>query len=681
MKDDVYEPKPHVSENAYVRSMIEYRKLYRKSIENPVDFWSDIAKQFHWETPIDRQKFWSYNFDTSKGPVYVKWLEGATTNICYNLLDRNIRLGLGDKIAFYWEGNDPEDYSRLTYKKLREEVCKFANVLKSKGVEKGDRVAIYMPMVLEIVVVILACSRIGAVHSIVFAGFSADALADRLVDSQCKVLITADSVYRGEKLLHLKAICDTAMDKAKEQGHEVKHCIVVRHLQRLNAFFESKTQNHNGCNGDAKNHYDETPWNDDRDSWWHDEMEDADPSCYPVWVSAEDPLFMLYTSGSTGKPKGVLHTVGGYLLYAATTFKYVFDYKPDDVYWCTADVGWITGHSYVIYGPLANGATSVMFEGTPFYPNVDRFWAIINKYKVNQFYTAPTAIRALMKYGDEHPQKYDLSSLRVLGSVGEPINPEAWLWYYKLIGNEQCSIADTFWQTETGGHVITPLPGCTPMKPGSATFPFFGVQPELLDENGEKIIGEGEGYLVFNRPWPGIMRTVYGDHKRFEETYFSRFPGYYCTGDGARRDADGYLWITGRIDDKLNVSGHLMSTAEVESCLTEHPSVTEAAVVSRPHPVKGECLYCFVTPNDGIEFTNKLASELSKSVREKIGPFAMPDVIQYAPGLPKTRSGKIMRRILRKIAINDRNVGDTSTLADESIVEILFKNRPENASS
>ncbi|XP_065210236.1 acetyl-coenzyme A synthetase [Planococcus citri] len=679
MKEEIYEPKPHVSKHAHVKSMAEYRSLYKNSIDDPVDFWSDIAKQFHWETPIDKDKFWSYNFDVTKGPVHIKWLEGATTNICYNLLDRNIRLGLGDKIAFYWEGNDPEDYSRLTYKKLREEVCKFANVLKSKGVTKGDRVAIYMPMVLEIVTVILACSRIGAVHSIVFAGFSADALADRLVDSKCKVLVTADCVYRGEKLLNLKKICDTAMDKAKEQGHEVKTCIVVRHLQRLSASFNADKKSHNGVNGDSGNHY-EISWDDERDAWWHEEMEDADPSCYPVWVSTEDPLFMLYTSGSTGKPKGVLHTVGGYLLYAATTFKYVFDYKPNDIYWCTADVGWITGHTYVVYGPLANGATSVIFEGTPFYPEVDRFWSIIDKYKVNQFYTAPTAIRALMKYGDEFPQKYDLSSLRVLGSVGEPINPEAWLWYYKVIGKENCSIADTFWQTETGGHVITPLPGCTPMKPGSATFPFFGVKPELLDENGQKIEGEGEGYLVFNRPWPGMMRTLFGNHKRFEETYFSKFPGYYCTGDGARRDADGYIWITGRIDDKLNVSGHLMSTAEVESCLTEHPDVSEAAVVSRPHPVKGECLYCFVTPNQGAEFSQKLVKELTTKVREKIGPFAMPDVIQYAPGLPKTRSGKIMRRILRKIALNDRNVGDTSTLADESIVEILFKNRPESNS-
>lgn len=683
MKEEIYPPKPALSKHAYIKSMAQYHEMYQKSIKDPTSFWLDIAKQFHWESPIDPKKFWSYNFDINSGkPISIEWLQGASLNICYNLLDRNIRLGHGDRIAYYWEGNHPNDYSRLTYKKLREEVCKFANVLKSKGVTKGDRVAIYMPMILEIIVAVLACTRIGAVHSIVFAGFSADALGDRFVDSRCKVLVTADNVYRGEKLINLKEICDSAMEISERNGHEIETCIVVRHLQRLSSSDDQQQPTTNGINGG-----DDTggklcfklPWKEGRDVWWHDEMEDADPSCYPVWVSAEDPLFMLYTSGSTGKPKGVLHTTGGYLLYTATTFKYVFDYKPGDIYWCTADVGWITGHSYVVYGPLANAATSVIFEGTPFYPDVDRFWRIIEKYKVNQFYTAPTAIRALMKYGDHYPLKYDLSSLRVLGSVGEPINPEAWRWYYQVIGKEKCSISDTFWQTETGGHVITPLPGCTPMKPGSASFPFFGVLPELLDENGVKIEGPGEGYLVFSRPWPGMMRTLFGNHKRFEEAYFGKFPGYYCTGDGARRDSDGYLWITGRIDDKLNISGHLMSTAEVESCLTEHHAVSEAAVVSRPHPVKGECLYCFVTPNSSCEFTPKLVKELCSQVREKIGPFAMPDVIQYAPGLPKTRSGKIMRRILRKIAVNDRNVGDTSTLADETIVDILFQNRPESS--
>ncbi|KAG8249114.1 Acetyl-coenzyme A synthetase, cytoplasmic [Homalodisca vitripennis] len=571
-----------------------------------------------------------------------------------------------------WEGNDPDDYSRLTYKKLLEEVSRFANVLKSKGLTKGDRVAIYMPMVLEIVVAMLACARIGVIHSIVFAGFSSDSLAERMLDCKAKLLITADCVWRGSKLLCLKEICDSAMEKSEKMGHSVETCVVVSHYARL-----SSSMSQNGTNGTSPHEEPKVPWNDDRDVWWHDEMEDASTSCAPVWMDSEDPLFMLYTSGSTGKPKGVLHTTGGYLLYAATTFKYVFDYHPGDVYWCTADVGWITGHTYVVYGPLANGAQSVIFEGTPFHPDNDRYWAVIEKYKVTQFYTAPTAIRALMKFGEEPVKKHNLHTLKVLGSVGEPINPEAWLWYYKLIGGEKCSIVDTFWQTETGGHVLTPLPGATPMKPGSATFPFFGVMPSIMDEEGHEITGVGEGYLVFKRPWPGIMRTLFGNHERFEQVYFSKFKGYYCTGDGARRDEDGYLWVTGRVDDMLNVSGHLMSTAEVESCLTGHPSVSEAAVVSRPHPVKGECLYCFITPNQGIPFTDKLVSELKTKVREKIGPFAMPDIIQHAPGLPKTRSGKIMRRVLRKIAVNDHNVGDTSTLADESIVDQLFKNRPE----
>lgn len=656
--------------------MNQYRDMYKRSIDNPDEFWSDVADQFHWATPASEDKFYSYNFDVTKGPIFIKWMEGATTNICYNVLDRHVKDGLGDKIAFYWEGNDPDDYSRLTYRKLLEQVCSFANVLKSKGVTKGDRVAIYMPMILELVVAMLACARIGAVHSIVFAGYSADSLAERMLDSKAKVLITADGVWRGEKLLCLKEICDAGMDRCKRLGHEVEACVVVRHLPRLSGFQNGNDSTNSSPEKRKAFDSKQIPWDDDRDVWWHDEMSSASSSCEPVWMEAEDPLFMLYTSGSTGKPKGVLHTTAGYLLYAATTFKYVFDYHPGDVYWCTADVGWITGHTYVVYGPLANGATSVMFEGTPFYPANDRFWQVIDKYRVNQFYTAPTAIRALMKFGEEPVKKHSLKSLQVLGSVGEPINPEAWLWYHKVIGHEKCSIVDTFWQTETGGHVLTPLPGCTPMKPGSATFPFFGVLPVLLDENGKEIQGPGEGYLVFRRPWPGIMRTLFGNHERFETTYFKKFPGYYCTGDGARRDSDGYLWVTGRVDDMLNVSGHLLSTAEVESALVEHPSVAEAAVVSHAHPVKGECLYCFVTPNDGATFSKKLTDELTRKVREKIGPFAAPEVIQHAPSLPKTRSGKIMRRVLRKIAQNDKDIGDISTLADESIVEILFQNRP-----
>lgn len=664
----VYQPDKLLAKNAYVSSFAQYKEMYQLSLDKPADFWGEIAKQFHWETPFDPENFCAYNFDVCKGPIFTKWMDGATTNVSYNLLDRNIRNGNGDKVAFYWEGNHPDDYSRLTYKKLLEEVCRFANALKSKGVQKGDRVAIYMPMVLESVVAILACARIGAIHSCVFAGFSADSFSERILDGQCRVLVTTDGVWRGEKHLALKSICDQAMERCSNHGHNVETCIVVSHLERVTAPAGATAHKTN-----------KTPMQDGRDIWYHDLVPHQSTSCYPEWMQAEDPLFMLYTSGSTGKPKGVLHTTGGYMIYAATTFKYVFDYKPNDVYWCTADIGWITGHSYMVYGPLANGATSVLYEGTPFYPENDRFWAVVEKYKVSQFYTAPTAIRALMKYDDSMVTRHDLSTLKVLGSVGEPINPEAWMWYYKLVGGERCSIVDTFWQTETGGHVLTPLPGACPMKPGAASFPFFGVQPVLLDECGKEIQGEGEGYLVFNRPWPGLMRTIYNNHDRYETTYFSKFPGYYCTGDGARRDADGYLWVTGRVDDMLNVSGHLMSTAEVESILTEHPSVSEAAVVAKPHAVKGECLYCFVTLTDAATYDDKLILELKKIVREKIGPFAQPDVVQNAPGLPKTRSGKIMRRILRKIAVNDRNVGDVSTLMDSGVVEQLFANRPANA--
>ncbi|XP_055845640.1 acetyl-coenzyme A synthetase [Episyrphus balteatus] len=663
----IYNPNTLISRNAYISSMDEYRKFYEESLNNPEEFWSRVAKQFHWETQVEAKKFLQFNFNISKGPIFIKWMEGASTNICYNLLDRNVRNGLGETIAYYWEGNHPDDYSRgLTYRKLLEEVCRFANVLKDHGIKKGDRVSIYMPMILELPIAMLACARIGAVHSIVFAGFSSDSLAERMFDCKAKILLTADGGWRGEKPLYLKAICDIALEKVEEMGHSVEKCIVVSHLKRVTPCKENYQE-------------EDIPWTDDRDYWWHEEMEDKEPACYPEWMAAEDPLFMLYTSGSTGKPKGVLHTTAGYLLYAATTFKIVFDYKPGDVFWCTADIGWITGHTYVVYGPLANGASSVLFEGTPFYPDNDRFWEVIDKYKVSQFYTAPTAIRALMKFGDAPVKKHKLNELKVLGSVGEPINPEAWLWYYRLIGKERCSIVDTFWQTETGGHVITPLPGCTPMKPGSASLPFFGVKPTLLDESGIEITGEGEGYLVFSQPWPGMMRSLYNNHERFEDTYFSKFPGYYCTGDGARRDADGYLWITGRVDDMLNVSGHLMSTAEVESVLTEHKRVSEAAVVSRPHPVKGECLYCFITPNANETFDKQLVADLKKLVRERIGAFAAPDVVQHAPGLPKTRSGKIVRRVLRKIAVNDREIGDISTLADEGIVEQLFLNRPQEA--
>ncbi|CAG9821794.1 unnamed protein product [Phaedon cochleariae] len=663
----VYEPHASVVKNSHVPSLAHYEEMHKKSLEKPEEFWGEIAKQFYWETPIDHKNFFRYNFDITKGPIFTKWMDGATTNVSYNLLDRNVRNGNGEKIAFYWEGNHPDDYSRLTYKRLLEEVSRFANVLKSRGVQKGDRVAVYMPMILEAVVTILACARIGAIHSLVFAGFSADSFSERILDCRAKVLVTSDGAWRGEKLLQLKAICDQAMSKCAQKGHNVETCVVVSHLARVTSPSGTPYKSN------------KTPMTDGRDIYWQDVVPQASTSCYPEWMEAEDPLFMLYTSGSTGKPKGVLHTTGGYMIYAATTFKYVFDYRPSDVYWCTADIGWITGHTYVVYGPLANGATSVLYEGTPFYPDNDRFWVVVDKYKVNQFYTAPTAIRALMKFEDDLVTRHDLSSLRVLGSVGEPINPEAWMWYYKLVGHERCSIVDTFWQTETGGHVLTPLPGATPMKPGAASFPFFGVQPVILDEAGKEVKGEGEGYLVFARPWPSLMRSLYNDHDRYETTYFTKFPGYYCTGDGAKRDADGYLWVTGRVDDMLNVSGHLMSTAEVESILTEHPSLAEAAVVAKPHPVKGECLYCFITTTEHGVFDDKLIKELKQIVRERIGPFAQPDVIQNAPALPKTRSGKIMRRILRKIAVNDRDVGDISTLADAMVVEQLFATRPKNA--
>uniref|UniRef100_A0A9J8A5G9 Acetyl-coenzyme A synthetase n=2 Tax=Cyprinus carpio TaxID=7962 RepID=A0A9J8A5G9_CYPCA len=618
-------------------------------------FWGDVAKDFFWKTKYTG-KFLDYNFDVTKGEIFVKCMEGATTNICYNVLDRNVHeRKLGDKVAFYWLGNEPGDEKTVTYRELLQQVCKFANVLKSQGVKKGDCVSIYMPMVVELVVAMLACARIGAVHSIVFAGFSAESLCERIMDSQCCILITA-----GKESMPRKS----------------EKCIVLRHLTKEDEVLSGSLSPpvKRTC-PDLQVSLTPVPWNPEVDLCWHSLIGGASEECEPVWCDSEDPLFILYTSGSTGKPKGVLHTVSGYMLYTAATFKMVFDYQYDDVYWCTADIGWITGHSYITYGPLANGATSVLFEGLPTYPDVSRMWEIVDKYHISKFYTAPTAIRLLMKYGSEPVQKYKRTSLKILGTVGEPINPEAWQWYYSVVGEKRCPVVDTFWQTETGGHVMTPLPAATPMKPGSATFPFFGVVPAILDESGEELEGPSEGYLVFKQPWPGVMRTVYGNHERFETTYFKKFPGYYVTGDGCRRDKDGYYWITGRIDDMLNVSGHLLSTAEVESALVEHEAVAEAAVVGRPHPVKGESLYCFVTLNDGINYNQKLEGELKKQVRDKIGAIATPDYIQSAPSLPKTRSGKIMRRVLRKIARNERDLGDVSTLADSSVIEQLFENR------
>ncbi|XP_054029415.1 acetyl-coenzyme A synthetase, cytoplasmic isoform X2 [Dryobates pubescens] len=650
----LYRPRPELLPAAHVASLSHYQRLYQRSVEEPHEFWGDIAKEFYWKTQ-PTGPFLKYNFDVTKGKIFIEWMKGATTNICYNLLDRNVNeKQLGDKIAFYWEGNEPGDSAKITYRELLHKVCQFANILRSQGVRKGDRVSIYLPMILELVVAMLACARIGALHSIVFAGFSAESLCERILDCGCSLLITADAFYRGDKLVNLKQIADEALQKCKEKGTLLKRCIVVKHVGREEAAVDGSCSRSPPLKRLCQDV--QTPWNPAVDVWWQELMSGAGSECEPEWCDAEDGLFILYTSGSTGKPKGVLHTVGGYMLFAATSFKYVFDYQPEDVYWCTADIGWITGHSYITYGPLANGATSVLFEGVPTYPDAGRVWSVVDKYKVTKFYTAPTAIRLLMKHGEEPVQKHSRKTLKVLGSVGEPINPEAWLWYYRVVGEERCPIVDTFWQTET-------------------TFPFFGVVPAILNESGEELEGAAEGYLVFKQPWPGIMRSLYGNHQHYETTYFKKFPGYYVTGDGCRRDQDGYYWITGRIDDMLNVSGHLLSTAEVESALLEHTAVSEAAVVSHPHPLKGESLYCFVTLRDGHEFSKKLADELKKQVREKIGPIATPDYIQYAPSLPKTRSGKITRRILRKIAQNDQELGDISTLANPGVIKHLFNNR------
>jgi acetyl-CoA synthetase len=578
----------------------------------------------------------------------IKWFQGGKLNVSYNCLDRHLETR-GDQTAFIWESDNPAEDKKITYRELHTEVCKFANVLKSRGVKKGDRVCIYMPMILEAAVAMLACTRIGAVHSIVFGGFSPDALSSRILDSDCQTLITADESVRGGKHVPLKSNADIALKDCPN----VHTCVVVKRT---------------GGN---------IAWTEGRDIYYHDAMADASAECEPEPMDAEDPLFILYTSGSTGQPKGVLHTTGGYLLFAAMTHKYTFDYKEGEVYWCTADVGWVTGHTYIVYGPLTNGAISLMFEGIPTYPDAGRFWAVCEKHKVNTFYTAPTAIRALMRVGEEPVKKHDLSSLRLLGTVGEPINPEAWEWYYRVVGGERCPIVDTWWQTETGGHLITPLPGATDLKPGSASKPFFGVVPAIVDATtGETLEGECEGALVLTRPWPGMMRSVYGDHQRFKDTYFTQYPGSYFTGDGARRDKDGYYWITGRIDDVLNVSGHRLGTAEIESALVLHEKVAEAAVVGYPHEITGQGIYAYVTPMAGVEPTDELKAELIKLVRDEIGPIAKINLIQWAHGLPKTRSGKIMRRILRKVACNEiDSLGDTSTLADPGVVDDLIENR------
>ncbi len=640
-EDKLYDVPDEIAEHAHVDAK-RYSEMYERSINDSDAFWSEQAEEFlSWFSKWDKVQDWNYN------DVSIKWFSGGKLNVSYNCLDRHLA-SRGDQVAIIWEGDDPEEDRQITYKQLHEEVCRFANALKARGVKKGDRVCLYMPMIPEATVAMLACTRVGAVHSIVFGGFSPDALRDRINDSDCRVVITSDYSLRGKKQIPLKANAD----KALVDCPNVNTCIVVKRT-----------------GGDIV-------WNDNRDVWYHDVVEAASEDCPPEEMDAEDPLFILYTSGSTGKPKGVLHTTGGYLLYAAMTHKYVFDYQDGEVYWCTADVGWVTGHSYIVYGPLANGATSLMFEGVPNFPDASRFWQVVDKWKVNSFYTAPTAIRMLMGQGNDFVSKTDRSSLRILGSVGEPINPEAWEWYYNVVGDGKCPIVDTWWQTETGGHLITPFPGATPLKPGSATLPFFGVEPCLVDDKGNEIEGVGEGALCIKRPWPGQMRTLYGDHERFKEAYFTMFPGKYFSGDGARRDEDGYYWITGRVDDVINVSGHRMGTAEVESALVSHNAVAEAAVVGYPHDIKGQGIYAYITLMSGFEPSDDLRKELVLHVRKEIGPIASPDVIQWAPGLPKTRSGKIMRRILRKVAANELDtLGDTSTLADPAVVDDLIENR------
>ena len=644
MADPVFYPNQEFSDHALIGSLDQYRDLYEKSMSDPDTFWSEVADRITWYKKWDTVR----EFDFVKG--YIKWFDGAKLNVSYNCLDRHVEAGHGDQTAIIWEGNNPEEDQTFTYSELLAEVKKFANVLKSLGVEKGDRVCLYMQMIPQLPVAMLACARIGAVHSVVFGAFSPDSLRDRINDSDCKVLITQDTGVRGTKQnIPMK----TNADKAVAETPSIKHVIVV---QRTGEAVEMVNE---------------------RDLWWHEAMATAEAECKPEEMDAEDPLFILYTSGSTGKPKGVLHTGGGYLVYTSFTHENIFDYHPGDIYWCTADIGWITGHSYIGYGPLANRAVTIMFEGVPNYPDFGRFWDVVDKHKVKQFYTAPTALRALMKEGDEPVTSRDLSSLRLLGTVGEPIKEPEWMWYHNIVGKGKCPIVDTWWQTETGGILITPLPGATPTKPGSATNPFFGIHPVLLTEDGQEIEGNDvQGLLAIKESWPGQMRTLYGDHQRFIETYFSQVPGYYFTGDGARRDEDGYYWITGRVDDVLNISGHRIGTAEVEGAIGKASGVAEAAVVGFPHDIKGQGIYAFVTLMTGVAENEEVNTGILESVKKDIGPHAKPDKIQYTPALPKTRSGKIMRRILRKIAEGDtENMGDISTLADPSVVDNLVKGK------
>lgn len=643
MADQMHAPSEEIVANAHVDAA-RYQEMYEASVRDPEAFWGEHGRRIDWIEPYTKVKNTSFAYEN----VSIKWFEDGALNVSANCIDRHLDTR-GDQVAIIWEADEPGEGEKITYRQLHERVCRFANVLKNLGVRKGDRVVIYLPMIPEAAISMLACARIGAVHSIVFAGFSAEALRARVEGSGAKLVITADESPRGGRRTPLKA----NTDKGLEGLDDVRQLVVRR-------------------TGGA------IAWEADRDIWLHEELEKVDADCPPETMNAEDPLFILYTSGSTGQPKGVLHTTGGYIVYASMTHQYVFDYHDGDVFWCTADVGWVTGHSYIVYGPLANGATTLMFEGVPTYPDPSRFWQVCEKHKVNIFYTAPTAIRALIAQGNKWVEKCDLSSLQILGTVGEPINPEAWRWYDEVVGRGRCPIVDTWWQTENGGILIAPLPGAIPTKPGSATKPFFGVQPAVLDpHSGVEITEtEAEGVLCIADSWPGQMRTIYGDHERFVETYFSQYKGYYFSGDGCRRDKDGYYWVTGRVDDVINVSGHRMGTAEVESALVAHPKVAEAAVVGYPHPVKGQGIYAYVTLNAGAEYTEELRKELSDWVRKEIGPIAKPDLIQWAPGLPKTRSGKIMRRILRKIAENDyAALGDTSTLADPGVVDELIENR------
>ena len=644
MDENTY-PVPEGAKERTLVTAAQYDEMYARSVDDNEGFWADQAKRVDWIKPFTKVKDVSF----AKDDLHIRWYEDGTLNVCYNCVDRHLETK-ADDVAIIWEGDDPNRDLKITYSELHARVCKFANTLKALGAKKGDRITIYMPMIPDAAISMLACARIGAIHSVVFGGFSPDALAGRIHDCESNIVITADEGLRGGKGIPLKANVDAAAER--DEVTTLEKVLVVRNTGT------------------------DIGWVEGRDAWLHEMEEQVDAECPCEEMGAEDPLFILYTSGSTGKPKGVLHTTGGYLVYAAMTHEYVFDYHPGDIYWCTADVGWVTGHSYIVYGPLTNGATTLMFEGVPNYPTTSRFWEVCDKHQVNICYTAPTAIRALMRDGDGPVKKTSRESLRLLGSVGEPINPEAWEWYYRIVGDERCPIVDTWWQTETGGIMISPLPGATALKPGSATTPLFGVMPAIVDAEGNVQAGAAEGVLTITDSWPGQMRSIYGDHQRFIETYFSTFEGSYFTGDGARRDEDGYYWITGRVDDVLNVSGHRMGTAEVESALVAHQDVAEAAVVGYPHDIKGQGIYAYVTLMGGVEDSDELKTELQLWVRKEIGPIAKPDLLQWAPGLPKTRSGKIMRRILRKVAADDfDNLGDTSTLADPAVVDDLIENR------